>query len=75
MIEQYDDEDCRICEICGCSKAWEQCNICGGEGRVDIYDDDPLWYDPGDTEPCYQCGGDCGWWVCLNLEMHAQAKQ
>jgi hypothetical protein len=43
---------------------WEDCDNCGGEGSHDMYEVDPLWYDPGDTEACDRCEGKGGWWLC-----------
>lgn len=64
-----DDE---LCKICNGPMDWEDCGACGGDGFVDVYEDDPLWYDPGDTEPCHQCGGSGGWWYCPNYEHHIE---
>jgi len=36
------------------------CGDCGGEGEVDRYEEDPLWYDEGDMYPCHMCEGR-GW--------------
>lgn len=33
------------------------CFHCGGEGYVDGYEDDPLWFSPGEMERCSSCGG------------------
>jgi hypothetical protein len=33
---------------------FDLCPRCGAEMN---YDDDPLWYDPGDMEQCRECGG------------------
>lgn len=33
------------------------CSDCAGEGGHDGYEDDPLWYDPGDLIPCGLCDG------------------
>lgn len=33
------------------------CYWCGGEGWVDGYEDDPLWFEPGEMERCSSCGG------------------
>lgn len=57
------------CARCGSSLTWESCGACGGEGSTgvgELYEEDPLWYDPDDTEPCHQCGGECAWPVCLS---------
>ena len=53
---------CRCCEM-----YWELCERCGGDGHTEpgeLYEDDPLWYDYSDTEPCPDCYGACGWWRC-----------
>jgi DnaJ-class molecular chaperone len=54
------------CISCCWPKEWEDCDQCGGEGRYEAYEDDPLWYNKDDTEPCAQCDGKGGWWVCIN---------
>ena len=49
--------DCQ-CARCGSSVEWEQCGACGGEGTTgpgELYEEDPLWYDMDDYEPCHQC--------------------
>lgn len=33
------------------------CLFCGGDGWLDGYDEDPLWYEPGEMERCASCGG------------------
>lgn len=33
------------------------CWHCGGDGFVDGYEDDPLWFAPGEMERCSSCGG------------------
>ena len=33
------------------------CFHCGGEGWIDGYDEDPLWFNPGELERCASCGG------------------
>lgn len=57
------------CARCGSDLDWEECNDCGGEGRTapgELHEEDPLWYDPGDTRPCYSCGGKASWPWCLS---------
>lgn len=64
------------CARCGSSLEWISCEHCGGEGMTELgelYEEDPLWYDPDDTEPCYQCGGEAAWPVCLSSEDWCQA--
>lgn len=57
-----------FCKRCGCcTLEWIDCWQCGGEGHTEpgeLYEDDPLWYSPGDTEPCHICAGNGGWNVC-----------
>lgn len=60
--------DCQ-CARCGSSIHWEVCGRCGGEGITDpgeLYEEDPLWYDPDDFEPCPSCNGDSSWGICLS---------
>jgi hypothetical protein len=33
------------------------CWHCGGDGFIDGYEDDPLWYAPGELERCASCNG------------------
>lgn len=57
------------CARCGSSVDWHECESCGGEGITgpgELYDEDPLWYDHDDYEPCHQCGGQSSWAVCLS---------
>lgn len=35
----------------------DDCFHCGGDGYIDGYEDDPLWFEPGETERCSSCGG------------------
>lgn len=36
---------------------WWDCAFCGGDGWIDGYEDDPLWFEPGEMELCASCGG------------------
>lgn len=57
------------CPNCGHECFTRSCSECGGEGGRDGYEEDPLWYDPGDIIPCDWCRGQghlhwcprCGW--------------
>lgn len=57
------------CARCGSSIQWEQCGACGGEGITgpgELYEQDPLWYDPDDYENCHQCDGEASWGICIS---------
>lgn len=54
------------CCLCDYEMEWVNCSYCGGEGYVDGYEEDPLWYDQGDMVPCQQCGGSGGYYWCPN---------
>lgn len=46
--------------LCDLAASWEEsgcCGMCDGSGVIDGYEDDPNWYQPGETKPCPQCGG------------------
>lgn len=73
LMEQWDEP--AICEHCEQELEWEDCDQCGGEGTYDAYEDDPLWFDPGDTEPCAQCSGAGGWHWCSNVSCPAKQKE
>lgn len=64
-MDEQECDDWPACPKCGWDLIWEDCGACE-DGQVDVYDEDPLWFDPGDTEDCAQCGGDGGWWCCPN---------
>ena len=36
---------------------YDDCWQCGGEGWFDGYEEDPLWYEPGDLYMCPECRG------------------
>lgn len=55
------------CKTCGHEKWYVECPECGGQGYRDwdtLQFEDPLWYDPGDTEECTTCDGQGGWLTC-----------
>ena len=57
------------CARCGHSLTWVRCWSCGGEGWTepgDLYELDPLWYDPDDVERCSFCLGHGGWTQCVS---------
>ncbi len=65
-IEIYQDE-AECCPVCGAELEWIDCPDCGGDGEIDCYGDDPLWYGPGDTKRCSECKGVGGWLECPRL--------
>lgn len=57
------------CARCGSSIYFEVCGACDGEGITgpgELHEEDPLWYDPDDFEPCRQCGGEASWGICMS---------
>lgn len=66
MTTDTSDDMDDSCPRCGCcSTDWHECHECGGEGEVELYNLDPLWYAPDDTEVCEWCQGKGGWSACL----------
>lgn len=61
-----------VCSVCGCGMEWQGCwNGCD-DGFLDLYDEDPLWYDEDDVEVCSVCDGRGGWWVCPGAAEHTK---
>lgn len=56
------------CALCNCEMEWEECSACGGDGGFDGYEEDPLWYAPGELAPCPQCDSGGGAWWCVTKE-------
>lgn len=53
------------CPNCGSSPTYTRdCDSCGGDGCFDGYEEDPLWYAPGETETCDNCRGTGGFHWC-----------
>ena len=61
-----------VCALCGYEAEWSECCACGGEGGHDGYEEDPLWYQPGELAPCPQCDGAGGDWWCENSKCETQ---
>lgn len=40
-----------------CDEDRADCAFCGGDGWIDGYEDDPLWFELGEMELCASCGG------------------
>ncbi len=47
------------CPFCGHDEIhWRRCGALDcDDGFVDLYEDDPLWYNPGDIGMCQECHG------------------
>jgi hypothetical protein len=56
------------CSKCGSDPDWVDCWKCGGQCEFDLYEEDPLYYRPGDTELCDECDGAGGWDICRHCE-------
>ena len=56
------------CALCNCEMEWECCSDCGGEGWHDAYEDDPIYYQPGETKPCHTCNGKGGMHWCVTKD-------
>lgn len=47
-----------LCPDCGAETLSRNCNGFSCEdGFIDEYEDDPLWFDPGDVSECEECHG------------------
>ncbi len=42
---------------------WFDCHECGGEGEINRYEEDPLWYREDEWFVCELCDGKGGWLV------------
>lgn len=62
-----DDDGARFCPVCGGYMDWVSCWQCFGQGEFDLYDEDPIYYDEGDTEKCSECNGSGGYFECASL--------
>lgn len=54
------------CPGCGWALDWEECWHCHGEGGFDGEEEDPLWFEPGEIDPCNECRGQGHYWFCGN---------
>lgn len=80
IIETWEDEPSGVtlCPACDWEMIWTDCDLCGGEGYFDwetLQEQDPLWYQPDDTERCEQCSGRGGWWWCDNPDCPRKASE
>lgn len=58
-MEDFEEDYDLECTHCGHSPIRSRdCDRCGGEGfRDDLYEEDPLWYDPDEIMTCSECSG------------------
>lgn len=68
LTDEYNPHTCKICD---CELEWFECGSCD-DGFYEGYDEDPLWYDPGDLVRCGECNGQGGWLECPNAVNHPQ---
>lgn len=67
MCDDYINFTDDPCPKCGNLMVTKECNRCGGEGMTEpgeLYELDPLWYDPNDVERCDECRGRGYWEWC-----------
>lgn len=63
------------CPVCGETLDWTDCyELDCDDGVVDLYEEDAIYYEPGETEACHTCNGAGGWLECPNAENHPQLK-
>jgi hypothetical protein len=57
-MDDYELDD-TVCPRCGHEPTHSRrcINIGCDDGWIDMHNDDPLWYDPSETERCEECHG------------------
>jgi|KBSMisStaDraftv2_1062788.scaffolds.fasta_scaffold136889_6 hypothetical protein len=64
--------DAPCCKKCGTELEWANCWQVGCEdGTYDLYEDDPIYYSPGQRASCEECDGKGGWLYCPTCERSA----
>lgn len=58
------DRDLADCLRCGGELEWEECHEGCDDGWWDMHEEDPMAYEPGETEWCLVCQGEGGWLAC-----------
>lgn len=75
-MSDHEINEC-TCPKCGHGHTHDRtCNDCGGDGFINRYDEDPMWYDVDDESVCEQCYGkghehwcpSCGYDLARNPE-------
>lgn len=59
--------DTYICPIhgdVGQNTGWVRCHAACEDGFFDAYEEDPIFFRPGDVEICVECKGKGGFLVC-----------
>lgn len=56
------------CALCHHEMEWEECHSVCDDGYFDGYEDDPIYYQPGEMIACSNCRGEGGTWWCPNKE-------
>lgn len=65
------------CARCGHDVEFVTCESCGGDGHTglgELYEQDPLWYDPDDIEVCQSCLGSGGDFWCVNTMEYCESN-
>lgn len=58
MTYEFDwEETGEYCPQCGGAIRIQSCETCGGEGELDLYEEDAINFSPGETEYCEDCSG------------------
>lgn len=66
-------EEPESCPICGAELDWIDCEMCGGQGGFDAWEEDPINFWPGeDWVVCEFCKGEGGYLGCPFAETHDQ---
>lgn len=64
------------CNHCGQGMFWEGCGACeDGYSYHDCGEDTCCCADPEPNVVCEQCGGNSGWWTCINAACPLRNKQ
>lgn len=62
------------CSICNAEKEPEECWQCFGEGYFDLYEMNPIEFEPSETETCDECHGTGWYWQCPNVPHEPKTK-
>ena len=65
--------DCQ-CARCGSSCFWVDCDNGCEDGYLNLYEQDPLWYEDEYDTPCHVCHARGGWNVCGSGDKWCEAN-